>query len=563
MKTTIMKPFLFSLAIFLLIGCACFRLSAQVKTYTENVTIVSNFVPTLSDANKLNAQPVIADTNVTISPLNYTFLTRKYKTAYASEPIKPARVGEQKFTKLYKFLLKAGFGNYTMPYGEFYANNTYSRSFSIGAHLKHLSSSGKLKSWAYPGNSENAVDFYGKKFFKTSVIGGTIDYKRNVYHYYGFKPDEFLIQPTDKNVYKQRFNLINADVYFNSTHHPDSLKLNYSVDLKYYYLNDYYNTTENAIALTGDINKDLHLFKFTSSQVLGIFARVNYCFAQDTNLNYNAGIITLKPYLKTTFKGFNFNLGLDISTSADSNAKMHFYPDVDVQFNIVKNILIVFAGIDGHLTQNSFLSFTTENPYVESKTLLSYTSNPYNIYGGIKSNISRSLNFSAAVSYSNLKNMPLYVNDTNMVFRNKFAVIYDDAKLLNIKGELAYQKDEKFKLLVGGNFYNYKMATEQKAWQKPVFDAYIDFFYNIHDKFIISSSLIGRSNIYAKTFDGTSIVAKNVKGFADISLGLEYRYSKILSAFLNLNNITSIKYYTWYNYPSYGFNLMGGVTYAF
>ncbi|MEI6124577.1 MAG: hypothetical protein WCQ95_13215 [Bacteroidota bacterium] len=555
-----MKKTIYRTATILCLLLSGFSLSAQVK---EFIVVPSVFQPTMSDANKLNTQPMITDTNITVLPLKYTYLTRKYKTSYSAEPIKPARVGDPTLMKLYKFLIKAGWGNYTMPYGEFFVNNTYARNFSIGAHLKHLSASGKLKNWAYPGNSENIVDFYGKKIFKTNVIGGTIAYKRNVYHFYGFKPDDFPIQPLDRDMYKQRFNLINANVYFNSLHHPDSLKINYAIDLKYYYLNDYFTTAENAISLTGDINKDLHLFKFTSSQVLGIHARVDYAFAQDTNVQYNAGIITLKPYLKTTFKGFNFNLGIDISTQVDSNTSMHFYPFADVQFNIVKNILIVFAGIDGKLTHNSFLSQTSENPYINSKIQTSFTSNPYTIYGGIKSSISRSLNFSATVSYASLKNMPLYVNDTNLIYQNRFDIIYDNSKLLNIKAELAYQKDEKFKLLVGGNFYNYKMETEQKAWHKPIFDAYVNFVYNIHDKFIITADITGRSNVYAKTYDGITIKPKTIDGYADVSLGLEYRYSKIVSAFITMNNITSIKYYKWYNYPSYGFNMLGGVTYAF
>ena len=54
--------------------------------------------------------------------------------------------------------------------------------------------------------------------------------------------------------------------------------------------------------------------------------------------------------------------------------------------------------------------------------------------------------------------MPLYVNDTTLVFENKFMVIYDNAKLLNVTGEFAFQKEEKYKLLIGGNFYNYKMT---------------------------------------------------------------------------------------------------------
>jgi hypothetical protein len=547
----------------LLFSLLCgFSLNAQVND-PNVIIVVSPYQPTISDANKLNSQPVFTDTTFTIPKLEYQTLTRKYKTSFAAEPIKAARVGEATLTKLYKFLVKAGFGNYTMPYGEFFVNNTYSRTYSVGAYLKHLSAGGKQKPWAYRGNSENIIKFYGKKIFKQHIMGGSIAYNRNVYHYYGFKPDDFPIQPLDKDMYKQRFNLISAAINFGSMNPPDAIKLNYNFDLKYYYLNDYFKTSENNIDFAADVNKDLHLFKFTSSQILGINARVNYFFDQDTGLSYNAGIITLKPYLKTTFKGFAFNLGLDVSVEVASLSKMHFYPLADVQFNVVKNVLIVFAGFKGNLEQKSFHSITTENPFIESGTLLTATNHTFDIYGGLKSNISRTLNFSASASYSGIKDIPLYVNDTNLIFRNKFMVLYDNAKLFHVTGEFAFQKDEKYKLLIGGNFYNYKMSNELKAWHKPIFDAYIDFYYNISNKFIISSSITGRSNVFAKTFEGVNVVKKTLNGYADISLGFEYRYSKILSAFLNINNLTAIKYYKWNNYPSYGFNLMGGVTYAF
>jgi hypothetical protein len=538
-------------------------LQAQIKDHNENVTVIAPFKPTISDANKLNSQPIFSDTTFTVPKLEYLTLTRKYKTSFAAEPIKAARVGEATLIKLYKFLLKAGFGNYTMPYGEFFVNNTYSRTYSVGAYLKHLSSSGKIKGWAYPGNSENIVKFYGKKIFKQHIMGGNIAYNRNVYHYYGFKPDDFLIQPLERNLYKQRFNMISAGIDFKTMNPPEKLKLNYAFDFKYFYLSDYYKTSENNIDFKADINKDLHLFKFTSSQVLGINVRVNYFNGQDTNLTSNASIVTLNPYIKTTFKGFAFNVGLDISTEFNEDSKLHFYPIADVQFNAVKDILIIFGGIKGNLEQNSFHSLTAENPFIESKNQLSTTSHAYDLYGGIKSNISRTLNFSASVSYSNIKNMPLYVNDTSLYFDNKFMVIYDNAKLLRVTGEFAFQKEEKYKLLIGGNFSNYKMTTELKAWHKPIFDAYIDFYYNISNKFIVSSSITGRSNVYYKSYEGVNVVKKSLSGYADISLGCEYRYSKILSAFLNINNLTSIKYYKWNNYPSYGFNLMGGVTYAF
>ena len=49
----------------------------------------------------------------------------------------------------------------------------------------------------------------------------------------------------------------------------------------------------------------------------------------------------------------------------------------------------------------------------------------------------------------------------------------------------------------------------------------------------------------------------------NFNLGIEYRVTKIFSAFVNLNNFGTTQYYNWYNYPSQRFNLLAGLTYAF
>ena len=52
-----------------------------------------------------------------------------------------------------------------------------------------------------------------------------------------------------------------------------------------------------------------------------------------------------------------------------------------------------------------------------------------------------------------------------------------------------------------------------------------------------------------------------MKGIVDINLGAEYRYSKMLSFFVNFNNIANTRYYRWEKYPSQRFNLMAGLTF--
>jgi hypothetical protein len=57
--------------------------------------------------------------------------------------------------------------------------------------------------------------------------------------------------------------------------------------------------------------------------------------------------------------------------------------------------------------------------------------------------------------------------------------------------------------------------------------------------------------------------AQKLGFIADVNLGVEYRYNKRISAFLQFNNLAAQRYQRWYNYQVQGFQVMGGVTFRF
>ena len=149
-------------------------------------------------------------------------------------------------------------------------------------------------------------------------------------------------------------------------------------------------------------------------------------------------------------------------------------------------------------------------------------------------------------------------------------MIYDDAIIINIRAEAAYQQNEKLRFNIRGEFFNYKMATEVRAWYKPQFELALSGNYNLQDKIIAKLDLFYIANQFAKSFitdtasiSGQKVVINVLKGIFDANLGLEYRYTKKLAFFLNFNNIANYRYYRWINYPTQRFSLMGGLSYSF
>ena len=165
--------------------------------------------------------------------------------------------------------------------------------------------------------------------------------------------------------------------------------------------------------------------------------------------------------------------------------------------------------------------------------------------------------------------MAMFVNDTTEL-QNKFIAIYDNAEVLKINGEVGYQLREKLRINLRGDYFNYKMKTELRAWYKPQVQISLSGNYNLKDKIVIKADLFYIDNQFAKTYvsdttsaSGKKAVATELKGVFDANLGAEYRYNKNLGFFLNFNNIANFRYYRWSNYPTQKFSLMAGLSYSF
>lgn len=537
----------------------------------QDVIIIDAYKPTISDAFKINGNPKIIDTIVKKMDLIYQVNPALYKTTFNIDPIKPAKMVGEPLTKLYKSYVKVGFGTKVTPFAEIYFNNLRSTNQSIGAYFKHLSSAGKIKDFAFPGFSDNDAGLYARRFYKNHTLSGEVDYKRNVVHYYGFKHSEFDSLPNindleNKDSIKQRFSKIGATLKFKSTF-QDSLKLNHSFSLSYYNQRDLYQAMEDNISFSGDVDKKVSLFgKNLEYQNLGLNTNVDY-FNDINPVDTSFGaVVKLQPHYSATYNILKFDAGFNTFFEATDDSKIYIFPDLSFNINLYDNIFVLYAGITSDLKRNNFMDIAEENPFINTSSALKFTRTKSKFYGGFKGSLSSYLSFNASVSKANVVDMPLYFNDTSSILLNRFVLIYDDIKVFNTHTEITYQRSEKYKFLLISNFYQYATTNELYAWFKPNMDVKLAFNYNLKNKIILKTEVFAFSSSDAKIIvPGTvpEIKPIRMKGTVDFNLGLEYRYSKILSGFINFNNIGAVRYQRWYNYPTYGFTILGGVSYAF
>ena len=534
---------------------------SQTNMNDINFQAESEFQPTIKDAVKFSDIPEIRDTVKRINNSTYGIASNPLFPKYEVAPISPAKMQNEPLSKLYRSLLKIGYGPiYNMPYGEAWINSLRSRDMSYGGHYKHFSSMSHLKETGYSGFSDNEAEIFGKKFYKKHTLSGEFNYKRNVVHYYGF--DTTLNHITDKDFTKQRFQLFEPVVQLQS-HYTDSSKINHNIRLAYYNLTDFYNAAENNIKL----NTDLRTFINKEHFHLNILADYyNHKKPKDT---INDFIFTLNPYFEAHGKKWHADLGLTVTMDMFEKNKFYFYPQLNAQYDIYESVIVPYAGVSGGLMKNSFRSLSVENPFIDPQVNYANTHNKYNIFGGLKGNLSSNTYYDVKVSYSDYENMHFFVIDYDelTLMDNKFKVIYDNTTLLNVSGQVKYQYKEKIHFIAKGNYYLYTPKNLERAYHKPDYDITLSAIYNLKSKIIIKGDVFVIGNQWALTKTGESegfitTEPKLLNSLVDANLGAEYRYSKMLSFFVKFNNIANMRYQRWEKYPTQRFNLMIGLSFV-
>lgn len=523
----------------------------------KEVKVIKPYEATLSDAIKISYMPKLYDTSSLSTEYSYSIHPTRINTEFELRPIKAAKMIGDPLPKLYKSHLKAGFGNYFTPLFELSMHNLRSKESSFGLDLGHISSHGKIKlennEKVFAGYGDNSVLIYGKKFMKQSILSGNLNVlSKSVYHY-GYNPD--LDTTLEKDDIHQQFLNVGLNSILESSY-TDSAHLNYKVSINYDYFKDKNDNIENGLIIQGNFNK------FIEKQDIGIKFEIMHFNTSEGIDSSNNTIIGISPYFARHSSDWRFYVGFNSYFDIrDDETKVHFSPNAQLQFIVVKDILIPYLGITGKYQVNNYKTISLENPFIIPNLHVDNTNHKISPYIGLKGRYNNDIAFNLKASYAIIDDMYFYINDTLNELENQFNVIMDNSEVTNLFGEVTYYYSSKLSFLLKANYYNYKLNNESYAWHKPEFDISLSANYNLRNKILANADVFCMGQRFAKSYE-VGNEKRKLAGIVDVNLGLEYRYTKNISIFLNLNNLLSAKYYQYNFYPSQGFNFLAGFTYS-
>ena len=541
-------------AFILVVLCSCLTgtlLRAQDTTKRKTIDITSSFKPVLRDAVKINfnAAPPALDTSR--PRLSYTIPAQYLFLNYLPAEMKPVALQRDSINPWVNYnYIKIGVGNIVIPYVRTGFSFGDGKTSFLNVFANNTTANGSLP---YQKSSLTDVKVVGT--FKTPnnlEWNGGVGFKNDVYHLYGFRPDTLKFSGDQLG---QTFQTVDAHISLRNTEATE-FGLLYHPNFKVSYFTDNHNPRGNE----ANTVLNLPLEKTIGKQFafdLGFTANLTHYNLPTGPTGQNNNIYTVNPGFLV--KTANLFLQAAVTPSWD-NKNFWLLPNFLADISTNDQRFTLQLGWIGYYDKGSYQRFESINPWLAQPDSLQNT-RMQERYAGIKGSLDNHFSYAAKVGFIEYKNMPLFVNDSSNGGKD-FVIRYEKSmEALQFHGEVSYMQGEEFVVTasINGNQYH-----DQKSQAKPW--GLIPVEFNTHLKWQAFKDFWAKLDLY--TFQGAEY--RNSNGSSargdrgtDMNAGVEFRITRQLNLWFQMNNIFGDRYERWHQYPVYGFNVVGGIVFSF
>lgn len=562
--------------IFIVILFSASQLLAQDIGTTE-VWVVEGFKPTIPEASRLNEKAAFADTIKKVRTQEYAVVETDLKSNYKTRPLKAAKVKADKIPQLYGTKVGLGFGNVWTTKASILHNSKRSKTLSYGVLLNHFANKSEVPYYTDPDaphlhivvypyqvkNSKNTMHLYGKKISSSHIFMGNLDYDRRTALYRNTNP-ALLSEENLRNRFactKLSFSAISKELAADKLKHHTT-----------FFVSDLNELSENQIHLSTNLSKTIKGLPIALEIELNDYLNYNN---PDTRFeSANVQSFHFSPSTSITKYGVDFDLGVEFRYLSD-DTPFEIFPQIKATKELVKDVLLVYGGLRHSEQRHTLKSLSDENPYIHSyglnQTILSGNAILQNLkrtdtdelYVTMRNVLAEDEVFEGGVAYGTVKNFAHFAGADNLNY-NRFLVDYIDVKQLHVNVNYVRKINEIIDLNANANYYNWDMVV----YHKPNFTCDISTPINLRNKIKVTPSLsyIGKRNAIS-SFDSEpvlfSVIVEELPAQFHMNLGVYYNYTKNISAYLKLNNLTNSKQDMWIGYREVGFNGLFGLNYSF
>ncbi|MDB5140251.1 MAG: hypothetical protein JWR12_2167 [Mucilaginibacter sp.] len=529
--------------------------STNNGSLSEEIVVTTAYKPVLADAVKIRINPDLEDKTPFKAPLTYFPIDKRLELNTDIKPLAAMKRPAEQDSALTNNYVKAGLGSLKTTYGEAYFNNGKDQALQVGGYLKHFAQNGNV----YKQNSEkDEAGVFGKSIGDVNSLSGRINYNYSSNYFYGYDP-YLPTAPIQAN--KQHFSTISGEVELAKNYKDVENDFTYALKLKGYSFKNAFQASESNIVLSGFLNETIHQF------YVGVSGSLDLSTQKDSLYNYNNSLIRANPYIKFQGDNYKIDAGISIVDEFGFTSALYIFPAAKLEFQVIPKYVRLFVEAKGDVNKSSLLDFSTINPFLGSNVPIKNSVDQLDISAGLKGTIAPGLGFKASIFRNTVKDMPLFVSNFNFTNGyNRFTVIYDGgrSRITGFNGELDYKASEDVDIFGRVEFKNYQMATVAQPWNLPKFKLTAGTVLHISNKIDINGTLLIRGSVMDPyPASPGSKIPNTINSVVDLSGGVEYKATNRISVFVRVNNILNGNNQTWLYYPDYGFNIFGGVGFAF
>jgi hypothetical protein len=392
----------------------------------------------------------------------------------------------------------------------------------------------------------------GKLFLNKTTLGGSLGSNFDTYHLYGYKS---LNTIPEANTLEQK--LSDYVVNFSLVDNDTQSNFYYKVGLGAHFF-EVPNLSWKEKDVFANISLDFDLIDHLKIKSISELHFSNQNTATTTNPRV---FVKIKPYVVYPLGALNLEAGAGFYSLKDSingyENKFYITPHVVARYALASGQMLS-AGIRGDVIWQSARTRFAKNPYLGINTVINNQVKPVEIFLEANGKLTTKLDFSLAFKTSFYKVFGQFVN--NALDQATFNIDYnqDNNSIHHINGQIDYIALKNLIFSAYGNYAIFSFKNIENPYHIPKVNLGVKTRFVLEDKFDTELSLAYLDGIYA--FDNDSLSDIKLHPILDINMVATYKINTLFSVFVKMHNIVGNKYQYYYNYPTKGFQVLGGIS---
>lgn len=437
-----------------------------------------------------------------------------------------------------------------MPAGEIYLQTKPKNGFCSGLYGRHNSFFGDLggsfkdASVLTTGRMQNTVGGDLTYDWATGELMFDVKYDFDRYSYTAAEPWERALHKN--NSLTAAFNLNSAQKEENTVYYD--VTLSYRNTQKAFLWSPIPNATDTARLSEGFLN--VNGVVGATFEKHRVYVNMNIEYASYGGVHdFNIGVVEFSPIYQLNYKRVNAKLGVKFGSrygivgdieepGLDLSARSNIFPDIDVRYTLINNVLWTHAVVTGGNDLNPYSRMIDDCPVVLPGSTMAFGSRPLDATLSLEGVISGRLGVNVEGNYKIYRNKmifaPVYA-DSDIP---QLAARYRNVNQFSVQGEVFWRSQD---LTVGGRmrYASYKDSYEKTlVTEMPAWTGYAFLRYNFRERLIGQVECTYRGATSGDIYLDDSVFGTyEVPPILDMDLHVNYLINRHFSVFGKVGNL--------------------------